>query len=293
AATAVRPDILLVDEALSVGDVFFQQKCWRRMREFAGSCTILFVSHDMNAVTKFCPRTLVLDGGQLVFDGPSRDAVSAFYRIAQVPEMKKHKTGRKRIGTDPKAEAAICAADKRTEGVEYGVDPFAGRDVRSLYHAADASACSGAGDAVIEEYIWKVDEELLAEVCTSNQRIGIGMTITLRRRMESVIIGYQVRDRFGTEVFGETSLTSGFGSPAFEAGRIKVFFSFRWPEIREGDYFITLGIGEGSEVLCQTEQCWVNQAIHMKSFPEGNKLIYGLLNREMEHFSVVKGNIHL
>ena len=77
------PEILIIDEALSVGDFFFQQKCLdhlRRLRE--AGVTLLFVSHDMNTVRDLCPRVLYLRGGQLVFDGPSSKGVSLYYREA-------------------------------------------------------------------------------------------------------------------------------------------------------------------------------------------------------------------
>jgi lipopolysaccharide transport system ATP-binding protein len=70
-ATAARPEVLIVDETLSVGDAYFQHKCIRRIKEFqeAGT-TILFVSHDPTAVRTLCGRALLLDGGRLIQDGP-------------------------------------------------------------------------------------------------------------------------------------------------------------------------------------------------------------------------------
>ena len=78
-ATAVRPEILIVDETLSVGDAYFQHKCIRRIKEFqdAGT-TILFVSHDATAVKTLCERALLLDGGRLIQDGPP-DRVLDYY----------------------------------------------------------------------------------------------------------------------------------------------------------------------------------------------------------------------
>ncbi|PYO36507.1 MAG: sugar ABC transporter ATP-binding protein [Candidatus Rokuibacteriota bacterium] len=70
-ATAARPEVLIVDETLSVGDAYFQHKCIRRIKEFqeAGT-TILLVSHDPTAVKTLCGRALLLDGGRLIQDGP-------------------------------------------------------------------------------------------------------------------------------------------------------------------------------------------------------------------------------
>ena len=78
-ATATRPEILIIDEALSVGDAYFQHKCVQRIREFqAAGTTILFVSHDPVAVRTLCRRALLLDAGRLIQDGPS-DLVLDYY----------------------------------------------------------------------------------------------------------------------------------------------------------------------------------------------------------------------
>ena len=78
----VDPDILIVDEALAVGDVFFTQKCFQRLREIidAGT-TFLFVSHSMAAVQNLCERALLLKEGQAIFEGPPEEAASRYYAI--------------------------------------------------------------------------------------------------------------------------------------------------------------------------------------------------------------------
>ncbi|HYB42106.1 MAG TPA: ABC transporter ATP-binding protein [Candidatus Methylomirabilis sp.] len=78
-ATAARPDILIIDETLSVGDAYFQHKCIRRIAEFQrAGITILLVSHDATAVKTLCGRALLLEGGRLIQDGPP-DRVLDYY----------------------------------------------------------------------------------------------------------------------------------------------------------------------------------------------------------------------
>jgi len=78
-AAHLEPEILLVDEVLAVGDAKFQQKCLGKMKEVAkGGRTVLFVSHNMSAITKLCSRTLLLERGQLVMDGDSKEVVSRY-----------------------------------------------------------------------------------------------------------------------------------------------------------------------------------------------------------------------
>ncbi len=78
-AAHLEPEILIIDEVLAVGDTAFQKKCLNKMQEVGqGGRTVLFVSHSMPAITRLCPRTLLLDGGRLVADGPSHQVVSAY-----------------------------------------------------------------------------------------------------------------------------------------------------------------------------------------------------------------------
>jgi lipopolysaccharide transport system ATP-binding protein len=83
-AVSVEPDILLIDEALAVGDLFFQQKCYRRLEELRErGVTVILVSHAMQDVERFCRRAVVLDGGRVVFQGDAKEAVRHYYLIAQ------------------------------------------------------------------------------------------------------------------------------------------------------------------------------------------------------------------
>src|SRR5205823_509251 len=78
-AAHLEPDILIVDEVLAVGDARFQKKCLSRMEDVASQGrTVLFVSHNMPAVTRLCPRTILLDRGRIVKDAPSHEVVAAY-----------------------------------------------------------------------------------------------------------------------------------------------------------------------------------------------------------------------
>ncbi|PJZ44720.1 ABC transporter ATP-binding protein [Leptospira brenneri] len=81
-ATAKRPDILIVDEALAVGDASFQQKCLKRIKEFSnlGSC-ILVVSHDLGLISYFCTRVILLNKGSILFDGNPKDAIEEYMYV--------------------------------------------------------------------------------------------------------------------------------------------------------------------------------------------------------------------
>lgn len=258
-AITVEPDILIVDEALSVGDVFFQQKCYNKIREFSEKSTVLIVSHDLNSITKFCKRLFVMNHGVMIYDGNAQEAITEYYKVKQGSVL--DESAKRQI------QNTYCLLAK---------DNFVKPEVYQY---------SGKMDVIIESFYYHIDEVPFAEYCEQSKLIEIKMIVQSCRKIENIIVGYQVRDKFGNETFGETSMTSGAADASLKEGKSIVSFVFRWPEVREGDYFITLGIGEGNEVLNQVEQCWINQAIHIINTTH-NKLIYGVFNNTMEYFKV-------
>lgn len=81
-AINIEPEILIVDEALSVGDVFFQAKCYHKFEEFkAMGKTIIFVSHDLGSISKYCDRVFLLNKGNLLGEGSPKEMIDAFKRV--------------------------------------------------------------------------------------------------------------------------------------------------------------------------------------------------------------------
>ncbi|GLC82496.1 ABC transporter ATP-binding protein [Lacrimispora brassicae] len=259
-AINIEPEILIIDEALSVGDVFFQQKCYQKIRELTGRATVLIVSHDMNAMTKFCRRVLVMNHGSLVFDGEPQEAVTRYFKIKQ-GEYKK-------IDNEEK--------QKSLSSIDF-----------SRYRIPDQSQYSGNMNVIIEKYYYDFNGYSDAEVCEENDSLHVSMLVESKIDIENLIVGYQVRDKYGNEVFGQTNLTSNVEQFLLHKGQSLIDFDILWPEVREGDYFITLGIGNGTDVLNQIEECWLNNAIHIMATTYG-KTIFGTFNRDMDSFVVTQ-----
>lgn len=259
-AVNIEPDILIIDEALSVGDIYFQQKCYKKIKELANCATVLIVSHDLNALTKFCNRIIVMNKGEIIYDGEPVEGIATFYKVKQ-GSITKNKT----LTLD------------NTETICYDLSKF--REPLELNY-------SGSMEVVINKFYYDIDGREFAENCKANNRINFKMLLHSKRDIEELIVGYQIRDKYGMEVFGETSLTSSIENGTLKKGESIIELSFQWPEVREGDYFITLGIGEGPEVLNQTEHCWINNCAHFDVTTEG-KVIYGIFNNPIADFKVV------
>lgn len=255
-AISVEPDILIIDEALSVGDVFFQRKCYEKIKELAGKATVLIVSHDLNALTKFCKRFILMGNGKVVFDGEANQAITKYFKLKQ--------------GTASEEQKSVLS----NEAAEM-------QDMRY----PKQEQYSGAMNIVIDKYFYSINSNAYYEKCEAGDVFCIQLLVDSNEAYDDVIVGYQIRDKYGNEIFGETSLTSDVNQYALEPGKNLIEFEFQWPEIREGDYFITLGIGRGTDVLLQQEECWINQAIHVNETTHG-KTIFGIFNNAFENYSV-------
>lgn len=108
-AVSVEPDILVVDEALAVGDMAFQRKCFERIRQLLSNkrCIVLLVSHDLRQVERFCSRVILFQNGQAVADGPARDVCQKYYDQmsgAMKDESAQYKEAHARISSSGEAE---------------------------------------------------------------------------------------------------------------------------------------------------------------------------------------------
>lgn len=170
-ATAVRPDVLIVDEALSVGDAYFQHKCLARIREFrrAGT-TLLLVSHDKQAIKSMCDRAILLHRGRIEAEG-GPEVVLDFYN------------------------ALLADADR-----EY-VQQVTGMDGRT-------TTVSGTGEAkILKVKLSNSKGELTTTLCVG-EVATFEVVVDVNSPISTLVLGYGIRDKFGQVVFGtNTALT--------------------------------------------------------------------------------------
>jgi lipopolysaccharide transport system ATP-binding protein len=207
-ATAVRPDLLIVDEALAVGDAYFQHKCIRRIRELRESGTsMLFVSHDPAAVKTLCDRAVLLDGGRLVHAG-SAEAVLDYYNalIAQrEQDFSIHQAANETAGDRQQTRSGDGAV--RIERVE--LFDRQRRPVRSF--------CSGETAAI----------EILLRATTA---VG------------PFAVGFLLRDRLGNDVFGTNTTYLGVAGPPLGPGESRRVRFEVGLELGYGTYAVTVAV---------------------------------------------------
>lgn len=262
-AVNVDPDILLVDEALAVGDLIFQHRCMHRMNHLraAGKTTIL-VTHDLAAVTKFCDRALLLDGGRLLEDGPP-DKVVQKYRALMFDRERSYSGAE-----GPKKGPEDNGAWRQAKAVE----PV--RSIPNIDHRFGSGAARVLGI------------ELLDENSNPTREAWSGRTVRVRISAEFLedvsrpILGYTLRDRLGIEVSACNTNYAGAVLPPAQKGQIYTSdFEIRMPYLLSGSYSLSPAVADGD--LARHDMCdWIDNAL-VFSLMSG-ELIYGILKLDVE-----------
>ena len=158
-AAHVNPDVLIVDEVLSVGDYVFQQKCLERMNEIVSDgATVLFVSHNLKSVAEFCPRTLLLERGKMVTIGPTQEVISSYM----------HENRGERIAAAESRTVAISKVTVRNQegpSLRFRSGENAWIDIEVTAH----KRCSK-----LSVTLWITDEQYESIFDTSTERLGHG-----------------------------------------------------------------------------------------------------------------------
>lgn len=209
-AASVDPDILIIDEALAVGDAVFQHRCLRRLKELhERGTTVLFVSHDAAAVRALCSRALLLKAGTLIADGKPADVLNHYQKII----MEREKAY--------EAETAPAApADSATP---------------EMPGTLDYSYRHGDGSAEILGATLKDDANRDLHVLESGTAVSLRVLVRFVRELEDPVIGFLIRNRHGIHVYGTNTKEQQLEFGEVKAGElIDVTFAFEcWLGIDE------------------------------------------------------------
>ena len=265
-AISVDPEILIVDEALAVGDIFFQQKCIAHMKEMRKNSTIVFVTHDMQAVTNLCERVILLDQGTIIFDGEPIDGVSQYTKLIHNDRFRGSNGG-----VDDETAADIKEPD--TEASKESMATEAGAD----WITVPDNDKGGALEVEIKKIRVVDSGGESKETVVEGDTVAIELVLEASRSIENLIIGYTMKDRMGNSIFGENTCSSLPESFSVGAGLSIVRYEFDWPEVYPDTYTITVGIGEGKDPFVHTIHCWAHNIVSVAALSPG-KGIHGLFN---------------
>jgi lipopolysaccharide transport system ATP-binding protein len=204
-ATVRRPDVLIVDEALSVGDAYFQHKSFERIRQFRREgTTLLIVSHDRAAIQSICDRAILLDGGRLAQEG-SPEQVMDYYNA--------------------------LLAEREGSTVEQ-VATAEGR----------VQTSSGTGEASVTRIVLEnLDGEPL-EVANVGADVVLRIAVRVNKPIARLVLGYMLKDRLGQQIFGTNTHHMGQVLENLQAGE-ELEYSFRFPlNLGAGSYSVTTAL---------------------------------------------------
>ncbi len=204
-ATASRPDVLIVDEALAVGDAYFVHKCFKRIRSFRDQgTTLLIVSHDKSAVQALCGRAIMIDQGRMVADGTPQEVLDFYNALISEKENSTVRQTRQEDGT--------------------------------------AVTVSGTGEAVIDA-IWLEDVAgNRVEFVGVGDPVDLVIRVRVNSAVARLVIGYMIRDRLGQAMFGTNSFYTDQVIEDAQAGEVFEFRASFLMNLGVGSYSISVAL---------------------------------------------------
>ena len=233
-AINIEPEILIVDEALSVGDVFFQAKCYHKFDEFKKmGKTILFVSHDLSSIAKYCDRVVLLNQGHKLGEGSPKEMIDAYKQVLvgqyEVPEEEDSLLEDEDIN-----ELAAEVSDghkkrkKRVSGEVLGVNPDA------LEYGTKA--------ALIHDYYVTDKKGTKASAIIKGEEFTLHYKVKFEEDVPAPIFAFTIKNVRGTEITGTNSMfEKAFLSDA-KKGEVKEVTFTQNMDLQGGEYLLSLGV---------------------------------------------------
>lgn len=268
----VDADILVVDEALAVGDAIFTQKCMRYIRKFKENGTLLFVSHDMGSVLNLCENAVWLDAGRLRRLGPAKQISDAYmqYTLQAVYGEEAQLQDIKRSASEEDAERLDLQIEDQNI-LDYR------SEVKVNNNLSEANGWKTGGGEIVSVQLELADN---AEKVTSHllggEIVRMEVHAVVHQDMSQPILGFLVRDRLGQDLFGENTLqfTQLQPLPVRTGDKIRAEFVFKLPMLPNGQYSVMASLAEG-DINNHIQHHWLQDSLILQVM--SSKVRYGLV----------------
>lgn len=239
-AINIDPEILIVDEALSVGDVFFQAKCYRKFEEFKEmGKTILFVSHDLSSIGKYCDRVVLLNKGEKLAEGGAKEMVNLYRRVLvnQYDDA----------DLEEDAENAEAGQDGQL------TDGTAGENVSKKEHAGGGRAMKdslnlnpkvleyGSKLGEIVDFAIRDDTGMITNVIEKGKEFSVQMKVRFQADVNDPIFAFTLKDLKGTEITGTNTMYEHTPVKPQKAGDVREITFKQIMPLEAGEYMLCLG----------------------------------------------------
>jgi len=246
-ATAVRPDILIVDEALSVGDAYFQLKCFSRIRDFQRmGTTLLLVSHDLAAIRAICNRAIWLDKGSIRDQGDTKNVVDNFSKALY--EKRQDISGVPQNALTVEKANISSGRKYRDCRIDYINNSNLRNDIQVIQLGAESDKWGDGLAKIIHVGIYDSNMNELSWI-VGGEEVVITISATAIKNLENAFLGFQVRDRLGQVLFGDSTFLTTYDKPVeLKSGcTISAKFKFVMPLLPQGVYQVHAAIASGTQ----------------------------------------------
>ena len=235
-AINVEPDILIIDEALAVGDIRFQQKCYRKIVDLKNNRTILFVSHDLGAITNFCDRVVWLNDGKKVDDDIPKKVIESYH--------------------------AYMAYDLKVESNNLEVDNFESNPLFDIDPLPSGLSNFGEGLAkVIGVSLYNNKLQSKVRVLKGGEEVSLIVKINVVDDINSPIVGFIMKDSIGYNIIETNTVAAKYELEPLKKGKVlSIKFNFTFPNIKNGQYMFSIAIAEGT-IQNHIQHHWVHDAL--------------------------------
>jgi len=236
-AINIDPEILIVDEALSVGDVFFQAKCYHKFEEFKKQGkTIVFVSHDLSSISKYCDRVFLLNRGTLLGDGSPKEMIDAYKRVLvgqyEFPEKLEGGLPRE-LQAEPSGQAS--AGDVRPARAVKAKG-------KAVSEAESGTLEYGTKEAEIVEYYLTDDHGVRTSAVLKGSRFTLHMRVRFYAQVPGPIFAFSFKNAIGVEITGTNTMIEKAFLEGVEEGEVKDITFVQKMSLQGGEYLLSLGV---------------------------------------------------
>jgi lipopolysaccharide transport system ATP-binding protein len=270
----VDADILVVDEALAVGDAFFTQKCMRFLRNFMKTGTVLFVSHDTGSIKNLCSYAVWLEKGQVIQEGSPKYVcelyLEAFY------EAQQGASSTTKLRAFKKPDDSLSIKDQRLEFIN---SSNLRNDLQIFKFDPDAASFGKGGAKIHDVHLLDKNDHLLAWI-VGGEKVTLRVMVHATQYLDAPIVGFYVKDNLGQTLFGDNTFLSYKENFVHcqAGGELQADFVFYMPLLPSGEYSITIAVANGTQEIHEQHH-WIHDAVLFKS--ESSSVASGLIGIPM------------
>lgn len=248
AAVITKPDILIIDEVLSVGDMKFKLKSLRKINELIkDGATVLFVSHDLGAMKNLCHRVIWLNDGKILEDGEPKAIIERYTAFMSYGEDAAKKPEKNNDEPGPKLKEATPSL------------PIAARWINTTHFGG-----FGEKGAVIRRLSLRDENDHPITLLKGGERLTLKLKIDASEQLAYPGLGLVLKDRLGNQIFGINNYIYDIKLPPIEAGPpFSAAISFRFPKLKNGDYSFTIALSDGTQEN-HIQHHWIHDTLAIK-----------------------------